>query len=292
MSLLRRTRLDEANLLDEARRRQSEFIAAQEAEHAEVVALLAPLYFELEELVAPARIAAFASRPLPILGWLVETDYFPGLNQDLNRKEGARLLAERSSRHPQLAFDAGSAIVLALSWDSGRIARFQRSGGREILTPYGEMTRLEQLASVPSFPGPGRARGLVPRAEAYELFCQSLTVPREERNALAGKLRAAIATARAECASEAAAPSVDVAADAQVADHGIRGPGQGSERGASSQRFEDLGPFDEHALGDDSVLVAPEVEAAAARLASGMQGLLARVRGRLPTASRPPDTRS
>jgi hypothetical protein len=291
MSLLRRTRLDEANLLDEARRRQSEFIAAQEAEHAEVVALLAPLYFELEELVAPARIAAFASRPLPIFGWLVETDYFPGLNEDARRKERARLLAERSCRRPQLAFDAGSGIVLALTWDSGRIARFQRSG-RGILTPYGEMTRLEQLASVPSFPGPGRARGLVPRAEAYELFCQSLTVPREERNALAGKLRAAIATARAECASEAAAPSVDVAADAQVADHGIRGPGQGSERGASSQRFEDLGPFDEHALGDDSVLVAPEVEAAAARLASGMQGLLARVRGRLPTASRPPDTRS
>jgi hypothetical protein len=195
MSLLRRTRLDEAGLLAEARRRQEAFLAAQQAERTETAALLAPLYFELEELLAPLRVAAFAGRALPILGWLVETKYLAGPHDDASRKERARLIAARSSRRPQLAFDAGNSIVLAPSWDSGRIARLRRAA-HGMLNPYGEMTRLEELASLPPFAGPGPARALVPRAEAYTLFCHSLIVPRDQRDALARTLRDAVSAAR------------------------------------------------------------------------------------------------
>jgi hypothetical protein len=195
MSLLRRSRLDDVNLLAEARRRQEAFLAAQQAERSETAALLAPLYFELEELVAPLRIASFAGRPLPILGWLVDTRYLAALHEDVSRKERARLIAARSSRRPQLAFDAGNSIVLALSWDSGRIARLRRAG-HGMINPYGEMTRLEELAILPPCVGPGPARTLVARAEAFTLFSQWLNVPRAERNALASRLREAITAAR------------------------------------------------------------------------------------------------
>jgi hypothetical protein len=216
MSLLRRTRLDEANLLAEARRRQEAFLAAQQAERTETAALLAPLYFELEELVAPLRVAAFAGRALPILGWLVETRYLAGLHHDASRKERARLIAARSSRRPQLAFDAGNSIVLALSWDSGRIARLRRVA-HGMINPYGEMTRLEELARFPPCAGPGPARTLVPRAEAYTLFSQSLIVPRAERNALACRLRDAITAARrADQQREDPAPATVLAAHSQA----------------------------------------------------------------------------
>ena len=279
MSLLRRTRLDEANLLAEARRRQEAFLAAQQAERTETAALLAPLYFELEELVAPLRVAAFAGRALPILGWLVETRYLAGLHDDASRKERARLIAARSSRRPQLAFDAGNSIVLALSWDSGRIARLRRAA-HGMINPYGEMTRLEELASLPPFAGPGPARMLVPRAEAYTLFSRSLIVPRAERNALACKLRDAITAARRpDQRPEIREPTV------------VKPPTR-IESLDAPRPVEDPVTSETQAPADHTLLAATAVALRLDRTLSGnVRGLLARARRGLPSPHRPPDAR-
>jgi hypothetical protein len=312
MSLLRRTRLDEANLLAEARRRQEAFLAAQQAERSETAALLAPLYFELEELVAPLRVAAFAGRALPILGWLVETKYLAGLHDDASRKERARLIAARSSRGPQLAFDAGNSIVLALSWDSGRIARFRRAA-HGMLNPYGEMTRLEELASLPPFAGPGPARMLVPRAEAFTLFSRSLIVPRAERNALACRLRDAITAARRPDQQRDDPPRGTLPAahsharDSRRADAQIIAPlvlqpevreptvvkrPTRIESLDAPRPVEDPVASDTQTPADHALLAAAAVALRLDRTLSGnVRGLLARARSGLPSAHRPPDPR-
>ena len=60
----------EDSLLAEARRRKLLLDAEQEAERVRNAGELAPLYFELEEVLAPLRIAGFAERALPPCGWL------------------------------------------------------------------------------------------------------------------------------------------------------------------------------------------------------------------------------
>jgi hypothetical protein len=193
MDFLGRRARSDGSLLAEAKRRQLANAIAHEQERAANAALLAPLYFELEQLLAPLRVTGFAERSLPICGWLAETKLI--LHDDHRRKERNRLLAERTVRQPRLAFDAGNGIVLALAQGSGHISRlYRRDHG--MLQPYGIVRRLEELASTPTVVPRTNICVLVPRAEAYVLFSGALDVSSADRNALAERMRVAISSAR------------------------------------------------------------------------------------------------
>jgi hypothetical protein len=65
----------DGSLLAEARRRKLQRDEEQERERVGNAEELASLYFELEEALAPRRVAGFAERALPACGWLAETQY-------------------------------------------------------------------------------------------------------------------------------------------------------------------------------------------------------------------------
>jgi hypothetical protein len=188
----------EDSLLAEARRRKLLLDADQEAERARNAAELAPLYFELEEVLAPLRVAGFAERALPPCGWLAETKYCWYVDGQNGRRARNQLLSERAVRQPQIAFDAGNGIILALEQGSGRVARFYR-GAHGVIHPYGIVNRLEELATRPSVMPKRNGFVLVPRAEAYMLFAGALRVASADRDALADRMRIAIAAAHRWC---------------------------------------------------------------------------------------------
>jgi hypothetical protein len=188
----------EDSLLAEARRRKLLLDADQEAERVRNAAELAPLYFELEEVLAPLRITGFAERTLPTCGWLAETKFCWYVDEQNGRKARRQLLTERTVRQPQLAFDAGNGLVLALEQGSGRVSRFYR-GAHGVIEPYGVIHRLDQLAVRPAVKPKRHAFMLVPRAEAYVLFANALRVAPADRAALADRIRIAIAAAHRWC---------------------------------------------------------------------------------------------
>jgi hypothetical protein len=197
MPLFQRKPSDDS-LLAEAQRRRALRDAEQDAERARNAEELAPLYFELEEVLAPLRIAGFAERTLPTCGWLAETKFCWYVDEQNGRKARKQLLAERTVRQPQLAFDAGDGLVLALEQGSGRVSRFYR-GAHGVIEPYGVIHRLDQLAERPAVKPRRTAFVLVPRAEAYVLFANALRVAPEDRAALADRMRIAIAAAHRWC---------------------------------------------------------------------------------------------
>jgi hypothetical protein len=175
------------------------------------------------------------------------------------------------------------------------------------------MTRLEELALLPSFAGPGPARTLVPRAEAYTLFSRSLIVPRAERNALACRLRDAITAARRRDEQrEGPARATVLAQHSQGHDsrragaHIIAPPVVGSiaaepivvkpptrlESLDASQPVGDPVTSATQAPADGALPTASAVALRLDRMLAGnVRGLLARARSGLPTAHRPPDPR-
>jgi hypothetical protein len=188
----------DGSLLAEARRRKLQRDEEQERERVRNAEELAPLYFELEEVLAPLRVAGFAERALPACGWLAETQYCWYVDGQNGRKARHQLLSQRSVRQPQLAFDAGNGIVLALEQGSGRVSRFYR-GAHGIVEPYGVVNRLEELATRPAIKPQRNASVLVSRAEAYVLFSGALQVASADRDALADRMRIAIAAAHRWC---------------------------------------------------------------------------------------------
>jgi hypothetical protein len=199
MGLLGRgSRSGDDGLLAEARRRAAANAVAQEAERVRTAQVLAPLYFELEETLAPLRVAGFAERSLPVCGWLAETRFMAGAAERVSRKERKHLLAERVVRQPQLAFDAGNGIVLALEQGSGRVSRLYR-GDHGVLQPYGVVRQLEDLAVRPAITPRRCACVIVPRAEAYDRFSATLKVAPGDRDALADRMRIAVSAAHRWC---------------------------------------------------------------------------------------------
>jgi hypothetical protein len=199
MGLLgRRSHSVDDGLLAEARRRLAANAVLQEEERVRTAQVLAPLYFELEETLAPLRVAGFAERTLPACGWLAETRFISQSDGTTRRKERKRLLAERVVRQPQLAFEAGNGIVLALEQGSGRVSRFYR-GDHGVIQPYGVVQRLEDLAVKPAVTPRRNACVLVPRGEAYDLFSATLKVAPDDRDALADRMRIAVSAAHRWC---------------------------------------------------------------------------------------------
>jgi hypothetical protein len=199
MGLLgRRSQSGDDGLLAEARRRMAANEVAQEAERVRTAQVLAPLYFELEETLAPLRVAGFAERALPACGWLAETRFISQNEGSTGRKERKRLLADRIVRQPQLAFDAGNGIILALEQGSGRVSRFYR-GDHGIIQPYGVVQRLEDLAVKPAITPRRNVSVIVPRGEAYDLFSATLKVASQDRDALAERMRIAVSAAHRWC---------------------------------------------------------------------------------------------
>jgi hypothetical protein len=188
----------ENSLLAEAQRRKLQRDAELEAERVRNAEELAPLYFELEEMLAPLRVAGFAERVLPACGWLAETKFCWYVDEQNGRRARQQLLQDRLVRQPQLAFDAGNGIVLALEQGSGRVSRFYR-GSHGAIEPYGVVHRIDQLADRPTVKPQRNAFVLVPRAEAYMLFAGALRVASADRDALADRMRIAIAAAHRWC---------------------------------------------------------------------------------------------